>query len=770
MAQPDPPSWLRIGSLQSLQSLPRLLNIAWRQHCVVECICSDPSYESIQAQMDISLLVRAVITAFDDATKLVQRIRDQRTKNSGTQLPEDATRDLLESLALGPVIVRGHYEHDLKRFGEPYACGDIQAREQLKDVLINLQMSLIITLRTVYMDGIELDSVALQTASDDCRVNAGVCLGQLSQRLSDAMKAQAFYPQTLSYSSSSGLMSPLSPSLGYSSSHSTHSSIAFPAPGTPDALAEQLGQLRVSSLSHHPSGERTMSISSGGSQENYPHSKSKTVYRPAAARFHVNLPSMGVHRIDEADDRSLRRRSSQALPSDDNILLMFPAPGGQPVLNPPTSAQEIDRDSYISTGRNSHTPSLPDLSQPPSDRQTQGSRVRFGPDDYDDYAARGDGRQFSNSTIYDMYHPTTPEKQVSTSHSLRARSSTHSSFGHVQYLQENSRPPAREPRSLGVGKKVNRKILSQRPFRSQTDISTVSRELRSRSSVSAPISIEPARTPPPTGPLPQLPIPSNSQTVAPISPLPAPGRAPLVHTVPSSIVPLLAPLINSMPIILPSDKNLLGFCKGAFRLQAGMERKAFTIANRPHGLSGMTAYWRCEKCSFEGPVYHTVNTSNDKKKKGKPERVFDPRIRVSDGGGIRYRWTFLARCHVSLKGMPLVDTPSGRDGSFGSFGCIFCCAEGMYRGWLDLSGAGMSGANGSTKSGKGNNPAAKTRDVAKATTPIFGNVQSFMQHLEGVHRHQGGWPNAEMVGRFHVVVGRTALADETDWELNFVPP
>lgn len=92
--------------------------------------------------------------------------------------------------------MRGHYDHDVKRFGEQYACGDGQAREQMQDVLINLQTSLIITLHSIMMDDVDLDFNTLQSASDDCRVNAGVCLGQLSQRLSSAIQAQAYYPSS----------------------------------------------------------------------------------------------------------------------------------------------------------------------------------------------------------------------------------------------------------------------------------------------------------------------------------------------------------------------------------------------------------------------------------------------------------------------------------------------------------------------------------------------------------------------------------------------
>ncbi|KIW67004.1 hypothetical protein PV04_06282 [Phialophora macrospora] len=742
--------------------------------------------------MDISSLVRAVIAAFEDATKLVQRIREQRANSNGPQLPEDAVHNLLESLALGPVIVRDHFEHDLKRFGEPYVWGDIQARDQMKDVLINLQMSLIINLKTVYMDGIELDFPTLQTTSDDSRVNAGVCLGQLSQRLSGAAKAQAFVPQQSAYSSGgSGFLPPLSPSLGYSSSRSTYSSAVFQAPRTPDAMTEQFGQLSMSPPFCRPTFDATMfddhkmSMSSAASQEHHVRPPSTAIYR-SAAETHMIPPSVGVHNIDESDDRSMRRRSSQALPLDDNILLMFPRPGGQPILTPPTPGHDIDRESYVSSGQNSRAHSPSGLARASTVHRSRNSRDRFGPDDYGEQILRGDGRQFSNSTVYDLYLPRSPEGQTSMSYSSRVRASTHSSPEHVRYLQENSRAPRREPRSdsLHVSSRADRGA-TRHPIRADTDGPPVTRELLSRPSVSVPIPVEPSRTPPPrtpppTGPLPQVPsLPRHAVSGKYLSStsVPPSDQAPSIHTI-SSTAPSVSstPLTNTGPLTLPTDKNLLGFCKGAFRLQAGMERKAFAINNRPFGLASMSSYWRCEKCNFEGPVHHTVNMSDDKKKKGKPEKVFDPKVRVSGSGGVRYRWAFLARCHVSLKGTMSLDAP--KDGSFGSFGCIFCCAEGKNRGWLDISNAAgvvggpVAGSKLSVKSGSGRtaNSGVKLNLMAGAqATPIFGGVTSFMQHLESVHRPQEGWPNAEMAGRFRVVVGRVARPEEEGWEINFVP-
>jgi hypothetical protein len=174
-------------------------------------------------------------------------------------------------------------------------------------------------------------------------------------------------------------------------------------------------------------------------------------------------------------------------------------------------------------------------------------------------------------------------------------------------------------------------------------------------------------------------------------------------------------------------------------------------------------------------MYHTV-VITEGKKKGKPVKRFDPRIRVSGRGGVRYKWTFLAKCHVQLKGVYPYEVADGRSGCFGSYGCIFCCAEGKYRGWIESGKDGSSnmlsqrGSSASVKSGHTANSAAQVSKGETNQTPIFGNIISFMEHLEQVHCTENGWPNAEMQGRFNVVVGRIPREDEDGWEVNFVPP
>ena len=759
-----------------------------------------------------------MVAAFEDAAKLVKRIGKEREAKDDP-LPDEPTRDLLDSLSLGPVIVRGHYDHDVKRFGEQYACGDGQAREQMKDVLINLQMTLIINLRSIMMDDLDLDFNALQSASDDCRVNAGVCLGQLSQRLSSSLQAQAYYPSS---STASTLLPPMSPSLGYSSSRSTHSSNApYHDPRTPEPVLDAFNTLSISPPARANFIERTTSASSGGSQDPYQRQGySLPLPLPRPTTDYVGNGTAGPLatglKPDEIDRMSMRRRSSQALATDDNILLMFPQPDGNSILAPhPDGARVSNQQSPANT--NSLT-SSPDISRAPSGaHHRQMSRDRFGPDDYrDEQPIRGDGRQFSHSTIYDMYQaqqPPTPERHSSTVYSHRTQTGgphTHSNLEHVRYLQENARPPRPQPRSDSLYRQPGNSFQPpdhpqpRRPMRGNAEFDM--RQWETRPSLAVPIPVEapplniasfPPSIPPPPIPQdlpPQLPklhqnqsnvskhlSPINSVLEQEASSAIGTPRTESLRTLQSGTSAAGPPLsrISTGPLTLPTDKDLLGFCKGAFRLQIGLESKAFKVANRPVGYSSMIQFWRCEKCSFEGPMHNSAVLSDGKKKQNwKAIKLFDPRIRLSESGGIRYKWAFLAKCHAAMKGMVPYETALGQSGAFGTFGCIFCAAEGKQRGWLDKplsggDGASLAGSGASVRSSTSANTAVKKKGGSNGaepnSTPMFGNVGSFMAHLEAVHRPEEGWPNAEMQGRMKLVVGRTAPMDEEGWDVNFVP-
>lgn len=79
----------------------------------------------------------------------------------------------------------------------------------------------------------------------------------------------------------------------------------------------------------------------------------------------------------------------------------------------------------------------------------------------------------------------------------------------------------------------------------------------------------------------------------------------------------------------------------------------------------------------------------------------------------------------------------------------------------------MSDSTGSSGNGAGAGTNTNTGTGTGTGIPMFGNVATFMAHLE-MHRSEEGWPGAEMRGRMKCIVGKVAGAGE-DWEVNFVP-
>lgn len=707
-------------------------------------------------------------------------------------------RDLEDSLALGPPVIQGQYAHDLKRFGESYACGDSQAREQMKDILITLQLALLSNLQGVLMDNETLEFSTLQTASDDSRVNAVVCLGQLSQRISAAATATAMLPQQkITYSIGSGSAA-LSPSLMYSSSRSTRSSGSGSQPMTPDPTINHLAQMTYGQYGHKPTyAERTPSSFSN-------HSDPRGIYprRSNDPRTEVGIlpPPLRVPRKSNGSMEGMRRPSSQALSPDDTFLLV-PGPGPynqstQPATRLGSDVGEDPDRAYISAHSSRNGEQFPEISRASSDGQsfTSRDRDRFGPNDYDDFNYTRGGLDDPNLDYGAIYGNRSVGSSIGTrsvaSLHQNTESTNYSTLEHIVYLQSNARPPnidnynhtqqVQSPHQLGPG---DSNLPSNRyrpmPYRVHNGTQSQLRE-RTHSLVSSQVSSEnsqslysPTAEPKLTGlaaadaadsraykkdlskPLYQqvrpqrdgrssssASNPGNSRKSSSTGTTNASQPAPSFLRSAASTFHLTSyaatqPL--SLPLNLPSESALHGFCKGAIKLQSGSlkdNKKAFTVANRPSGFTGTIPFWQCTKCSFDGPVVISVITVPGKKA-GKAEKCFDTRVRESDGG-IRYRWTFLAKCHVMGKSLP--EGPTARDGSFGAFACLFCCAEGHARGWR------MATENGA---------------------PIFGNVASFMEHLQ-MHREVEGRPGVEMQTRAKCVVGRVAEMTE-DFDINLPP-
>ena len=173
------------------------------------------------------------------------------------------------------------------------------------------------------------------------------------------------------------------------------------------------------------------------------------------------------------------------------------------------------------------------------------------------------------------------------------------------------------------------------------------------------------------------------------------------------VIPSIA--LNAKDLLPGEGNKFAGLCKGAWRLQIGDTKKAMEERQRPGGMYSANSFWQCRKCKFQGRM-----VTDEKQNKG-----YDRRVLVFSEG-IQFRWQFLFKSHVETKEL-------SQDPSQGTFGCVFCGAEG--RG-----------------------------------TPTFGGVQSFLNHLQ---EHRDRQPSGEILYRMNSIVGRRAELNE-DFDINLM--
>ncbi|KAL9003337.1 MAG: hypothetical protein Q9188_003787 [Gyalolechia gomerana] len=109
--------------------------------------------------------------------------------------------------------------------------------------------------------------------------------------------------------------------------------------------------------------------------------------------------------------------------------------------------------------------------------------------------------------------------------------------------------------------------------------------------------------------------------------------------------------------LLPSEANRYsGFCKGAWRLQIRVRKKAMDERQRAGSMYSALKYQQCSRCKFKGRLVQTDR---------KTARC-DRQVMLADG--VQFRWESLFKSHVECRDTapnPLKST----------FGCIFRCAE-----------------------------------------------------------------------------------------------
>lgn len=156
--------------------------------------------------------------------------------------------------------------------------------------------------------------------------------------------------------------------------------------------------------------------------------------------------------------------------------------------------------------------------------------------------------------------------------------------------------------------------------------------------------------------------------VAPDSNEPAQYSLPspvLTHRTNSSSYMSVNPTPKAVPMPTP-ENDFLGFCKGAWKLQTGDRKGAFSKrgeaeawSRHASSVSNTLQYLTCShgRCSFRSHFSHP-NT----------DYIWN-RIFVDADRGLRYRWTFLAKSHVYQRGVPLRH-------EYG-FQCLFCVFLGV---------------------------------------------------------------------------------------------
>ena len=152
-----------------------------------------------------------------------------------------------------------------------------------------------------------------------------------------------------------------------------------------------------------------------------------------------------------------------------------------------------------------------------------------------------------------------------------------------------------------------------------------------------------------------------------------------------------------------------GYCKGAYKLQVGLEKESVNLRNQSVSMTGQSNYWACasSKCAFEGPAC----------KKGK-SWFFDETVRKSDA--VQYRWSFLAKCHVASSRV--------YDGQY-DYQCVFC-------------------------------------GVQPSSRSVYRGQKAFIEHIS--QQHRGQQPDPSIWDKIRCIYGRVALEEES-FDVNLSP-
>lgn len=151
-----------------------------------------------------------------------------------------------------------------------------------------------------------------------------------------------------------------------------------------------------------------------------------------------------------------------------------------------------------------------------------------------------------------------------------------------------------------------------------------------------------------------------------------------------------------------------GFCKGAYKLQVGLEKESFKLRNSSTSMTGQSNYWACasSKCAFEGPALSIGKSW-----------TFDSDVRLLNA--VQYRWTVLAKSHVALSKVKNREY---------DYQCVFC-------------------------------------DRSDQAATVYRSDRAFIKHVSS---HRGQHPATLLSEKVCCIAGRVARKDE-DFDINLMP-
>lgn len=167
---------------------------------------------------------------------------------------------------------------------------------------------------------------------------------------------------------------------------------------------------------------------------------------------------------------------------------------------------------------------------------------------------------------------------------------------------------------------------------------------------------------------------------------------------------------NATPTQAHSSSNPYGgYCKGAYKLQVGLDKESVNLRNQSTSMTGQSNYWACanSNCAYEGPACRSGNNW-----------VFDDTVRVFNA--MQFRWSFLFKCHVAL--------PKVKNRQY-DYQCVFC-------------------------------------GVQASSNNVYRGEELFIEHVS--QQHRGQQPDPSILDKICCIYGRVALEEES-FDVNLTP-